>query len=277
MSTVSLPWSMEQDRANQVKANSLHVDDNFNTLANAVNGKLDLDGTSVPTANISMGSHKITNIATPTASGDAATKGYADSQVSTLSGTCVKLSGAQTIADVKTFTSSPVVPTPTTNMQASTKKYVDDNITTLSNACVKLSGTQTITGAKTFSGSTTFSGSVSHASTVAMGSNKITNLGTPSSSTDAANKSYVDSAITTATKIASASQLGQVKIGTNVNVNSSGVISVNDATTSQKGVVQLGRTNTTGNAAVAAVRNTVITNTVPTTGTDGVIYFVYAA
>ena len=154
---------MEQDRENQIKANSAHVDDNFNTLLNAVNGKLDLDGTSTPTANISMGSHKITNIATPTASGDAATKGY------------------------------------------------------------------------------------------------------------------VDSAITTATKIASASQLGQVKIGTNVTVDAQGVISIAGATTTNKGVVQLGRTNTTANANTAAVRNTVITNTVPVSGTDGVIYFVYAA
>jgi hypothetical protein len=38
----------------------------------------------------------------------------------------VKLSGTQTVAGVKTFSSSPVVPTPTTDMQASTKKYVDD-------------------------------------------------------------------------------------------------------------------------------------------------------
>ena len=41
----------------------------------------------------------------------------------------VKLTGDQTIAGVKTFTSSPVVPTPTTNFQAATKKYVDDNAT----------------------------------------------------------------------------------------------------------------------------------------------------
>ena len=149
---------MEQDRANQIKANSLHVDDNFNTLLNAVNGKLDLDGTSSPTANISMASHKLTNLATPTSSGDAATKGYVDSNITTLSGTCVKLSGAQTVAGVKTFSSSPVVPAPTNNTDASTKKYVDDSITTLSNACVKLSGTQTITGAKTFS--STISGSI---------------------------------------------------------------------------------------------------------------------
>lgn len=43
----------------------------------------------------------------------------------------VKNSGNETIAGVKTFSSSPVVPTPTTDMQASTKKYVDDSIDAL--------------------------------------------------------------------------------------------------------------------------------------------------
>jgi hypothetical protein len=38
------------------------------------------------------------------------------------------LTGAQEIAGVKTFLSSPIVPTPTTNFQAATKKYVDDEI-----------------------------------------------------------------------------------------------------------------------------------------------------
>lgn len=162
MSTISLPWSMEQDRISQIKANSVHVDDNFNTLLNGVNGKLDLDGTSSPTADISMAGNKLTNLGSPTTGGDAASK------------------------------------------------------------------------------------------------------------------SYVDNAITAATKIATASQLGQVKIGTNVTVDVNGVISIATASTSAKGVVQLGRTNTTANAAVAAVRNTVITNSIPSTGTDGVIYFVYS-
>ena len=40
----------------------------------------------------------------------------------------VKLTGNQTISDVKTFTSSPIVPAPTTDMQAATKAYVDANI-----------------------------------------------------------------------------------------------------------------------------------------------------
>lgn len=80
MSVITLPWSMEQDRINQIKANSTHVDDNFNTLLNAVNGKLDADGTTSATGNLSMGGNKITNLALPTASADASTKGYVDSK-----------------------------------------------------------------------------------------------------------------------------------------------------------------------------------------------------
>lgn len=36
--------------------------------------------------------------------------------------------GNETIAGIKTFSSSPIVPTPTTDMQAATKKYVDDEL-----------------------------------------------------------------------------------------------------------------------------------------------------
>ena len=47
----------------------------------------------------------------------------------------VKLTENQTIAGIKTFTSSPIVPAPTTNTQAANKQYVDDNnkINTLTN------------------------------------------------------------------------------------------------------------------------------------------------
>lgn len=40
----------------------------------------------------------------------------------------VQNTGAETIAGVKTFSSSPLVPTPTTDYQIATKKYVDDTI-----------------------------------------------------------------------------------------------------------------------------------------------------
>lgn len=61
----------------------------------------------------------------------------------------VNLTGNQTIADVKTFSSSPIVPTPTTNFQASTKEYVDTKDAT----SVKTTGAQNIAGVKTFTDS----------------------------------------------------------------------------------------------------------------------------
>ena len=47
-------------------------------------------------------------------------------EVTALANNTVKLTGNQTIAGVKTFSSSPIVPTPTTDFQAATKKYVDN-------------------------------------------------------------------------------------------------------------------------------------------------------
>lgn len=107
MSVITLPWSMEQDRENQIKANSVHVDDNFNTLLGAVNNKLDLDGTSTPTADIPFGGHKVTNLGTPTVSADAATKGYVD-----------------TALTFKANTASPVF---TGNPEAPTQAATDDS------------------------------------------------------------------------------------------------------------------------------------------------------
>lgn len=160
MSQVSLTYSMVTDTINNLHANGLHVDDNFNTLLDAVNNKVDVDGTSTMAADLSMNSYKITNLLAGTNPGDAI------------------------------------------------------------------------------------------------------------------NKYQLDTAISSIPK-ASTSALGLAQIGTNINVNN-GVISVSDATISSKGILQLGRTNTIANANIAAVRNSVVTSTIPTTGEDGVIYFVYA-
>ena len=186
----NLPYSMEQDRIEQVKANSVHVDDNFNTLLNAVNNKIDKDGTMTITGDIPMNSHKITTLATPTASGDAATKGYVDTAITNAS------------APATTSTPGHVI--------------VGANIN-------------------------------------------------------------VDATGEISVPLATISNPGVVQVGSALNVDGSGVLSANDATTSQKGVVQLGKADTSANAAVIAVRTCSITNSIPTTGTDGVIYFVYSA
>ena len=51
---------------------------------------------------------------------------YTEAEIDTLYNTAVKLTGNQTIAGVKTFSSSPIVPTPTTGTQAANKDYVDN-------------------------------------------------------------------------------------------------------------------------------------------------------
>lgn len=85
MSNLSLPYDIIWDQQNQVKASSVHVQGNFSALETAVNSRLDLDGSNSPTVDISWASHKLTNLATPTASGDAATKGYLDSELNAYS------------------------------------------------------------------------------------------------------------------------------------------------------------------------------------------------
>ena len=53
---------------------------------------------------------------------------YTQTQVDILDSTVVKLTGDQTIEDVKTFMSSPIVPTPTAVNQAVNKQYVDNMV-----------------------------------------------------------------------------------------------------------------------------------------------------
>lgn len=61
----------------------------------------------------------------------------------------VKLSGAQTISDIKTFNASPVVPTATADNQAANLGNVKNQI---ASSCVTLTGDQTISGEKDFEG-----------------------------------------------------------------------------------------------------------------------------
>ncbi|QKY78571.1 hypothetical protein SEA_DRYAD_33 [Streptomyces phage Dryad] len=110
----------------------------------------------------------------PTLDSEAARKLYVDdgdaavaADVSALDGAVVKLTGDQTVAGIKTFSSIPVGPgsDPTTANQLTRKSYVDaadtvngaaivqvaDDLATLDGEVVKLTGAQTIAGVKTFS------------------------------------------------------------------------------------------------------------------------------
>ena len=95
--------SFEQDRINDISIDSAKMDANFNDVAGGLSNALLRSGSSAMTGALNMASHKIQNVTDGSASGDAVNRGQLD--------TCVKLSGNQTIADIKTFSSSPVVPT----------------------------------------------------------------------------------------------------------------------------------------------------------------------
>ena len=56
------------------------------------------------------------------------TKSENDNLLAELDTKTVKLTGNETIAGIKTFTSSPIVPTPTTDFQVATKEYVDSRV-----------------------------------------------------------------------------------------------------------------------------------------------------
>lgn len=133
MGVITLPANVETDRQNGVKASSVHVQGNFDALLTAVNRKLEIDGSIVPTADIPMGNHKLTGVATPTLTGDATNKGYVD----TLDGQNVKVTGNQTIAGTKTFSST-------------ITGSISGNAGTVTNG-VYTTGNQTIGGVKIFS------------------------------------------------------------------------------------------------------------------------------
>lgn len=99
----------------------------------------------------------------------------------------VKLTGAQTIAGVKTFSSSPAVPTPTGSTDATNKSYVDG----LDGNAVHKTGDETVAGIKTFS-------------------NKPI-VPTPSASGEAANKGYVDGLDAANVKLTGAQTIAGIK------------------------------------------------------------------
>jgi hypothetical protein len=102
-----------------------------------------LDQMAAPTASVSLNSQKITNLATPTLSGDAATKGYIDTEITNLiNGAPGTLDTLKEIADQiqagGTFYDSVVFKSgstmtgaltlhadPSSNLHAATKQYVD--------------------------------------------------------------------------------------------------------------------------------------------------------
>ena len=103
-----------------------------------------------PTADVSNGGFKITNLGTPTVNTDASTKAYVDTSIANL------IAGAPSTLD------------------------------TLDEIAAALADTANFSDTVVLKTGSTMSGNL------AMGTNKVTGLGTPTTSTDAATKGYVD-------------------------------------------------------------------------------------
>ncbi len=233
-----------------------------------------LDTIPLAAANVNINTHKLTNVVNPTAAQDAATKNYVDTSITAgtivLTGNVtgsgvVGTSFATTLAlslDQITLAAANVninthklinVVNPTAAQDAATKNYVDTSIA---------AGTIVLTGNVTGSGvvgtpfATTLALSLDQitiaAANVNLNSHKITNLSTPTAGTDAANKTYVDSAIAAGTIVLTG------------NVTGSGVVGTPFATTLALSLDQI-----TIAAANVNLNSHKITNLLtPTTGTD---------
>jgi hypothetical protein len=74
-------YSWQNDKAGGIKIRADRMDAEMNGFATGLTTCITRDGQSTPTANIPMGSYKITGLGTPTTGTDAATKAYADGLV----------------------------------------------------------------------------------------------------------------------------------------------------------------------------------------------------
>ena len=140
---------------------------------------LPITGALAMTGALNMGTQLITNLDTPSAATDAATKSYVDSQdalkLSLAGGT---MSGSLNMG-VQNITN---VATPLAATDAATKSYVD----TTAAGYVPLSG-GTLTNAALVGASSTITGTLT-----CSGAGKITGVPTPSAASDAVPKSYAD-------------------------------------------------------------------------------------
>lgn len=152
-------------------------------------------------SDLAAGGYKVTGLGTPSANSDAATKSYVDTQVANL------VDSAPGTLD-------------TLNELAAALGDDPNYATTITNALaakLSLSG-GTMTGA------------------IAMGSNKITGLGTPTASTDAATKDYIDTQTTSAGASATAAALSAASAATSA---TSAATSASSAASSYSSIVGL--------------------------------------
>lgn len=171
-------------------------------IANLTNGTTEMPyvkkSGDTMTGALNMQNHKVTNVAAPTETADAANKGYVDTAISGLTNGTTAMPYVKKAGD--TMTGALNLPAPTENANAANKKYVDDADAVLNAAIQKevqdretaIEGIQTeidgVTG--DLSGYLPLTGGTM---TGAL------NVQTPTENANAATKKYVDDAVQNAT------------------------------------------------------------------------------
>jgi hypothetical protein len=118
-------FSAQADRDNGIKILASRFDNIFIAdIKESFENCLTKDGQITPIGNFNMGGQRILNLDDGVNAKDAVNKSQLD--------TTVKLTGDQTIADVKTFEESPIIPTPTAG-DSSTKAATTEFVNTLVN------------------------------------------------------------------------------------------------------------------------------------------------
>lgn len=176
-------------------------------------------------SDLAAGGFKVTGLATPSSTGDAATKGYVDQQVSNL------VDSAPGTLD-------------TLNELAAALGDDPNFATTITNSIaskLSLSG-GTMTGA------------------IAMGANKITGLATPEASTDAANKGYIDTMATSAGASATAAALSAASAATSASSAAGSATAANSSFVAVTGLTGAGLVRNMGSITVTDTTSTTYIN-----------------
>lgn len=244
----------------------------FNNVT--INGGLDMNAGTTAT---------ITNLTAPTASGDAATKGYVDAaDALKLNKAGDAMTGALAMGTNKITG----LGTPTVSTDAATKGYVDTSVAAVVAAAP--AALDTLNELATALGddanfSTTVTNSIATklplaggtmTGAVEMSTNKLTGVGNPTLAQDAATKSYVDAADATKLALAGGTMTGAVAMGGNKITGLGTPTTTQDATTKSyvdaADALKLNLSGGTMSGAVAMGGNKITNLADPTVATDAV-------